>query len=140
MRMDLSVPPGISVFTLLLDADDITFLFLRKRKFYKGDKNDSALLAFFPKDLKFSIFKDIFFDRKPEGKTWICKTDEQDLPFECRNSKWTIQWTRGKKRILLLKSEDFTFNFKYSSFFPEINSDLFDIQIPENFKPISLIQ
>ena len=140
MRMDLNISPGISVFTLLLGTKDITFLFLRKREFYKGDKNNDALSAFFPKNLKFSIFKDIFFDRRPEGKSWICKTDKQGLPFECRNSKWTIQWTRGGKRDLFLKTADFTFNFKYSSFSPKINGDLLDIQIPENFKRISLTQ
>ena len=138
--MDLNIFHGIPVFTLLLDTKWITFLFLQKQEFYKGHKENSALLAFFPKDLEFSIFKDIFFDRKPEGKNWVCKVNEQNLPVNCQNSRWTIQWERGGKRGLFLKSEGFNFAFQYFSFSPEINDDLFDIQIPKNFKRILLLK
>ena len=140
LRMDLSIFHGIPVFTLLTENKEIIFLFLQKREFYKGHKVNNALSAFFPKDLKFSVFKEIFFDRKPEGKNWVCKVNEQNLPLRCQNLKWTIQWERKGKRGLFLKSSDFNFTFRYSSFSPEVNDSLFNIKIPENFKQILLLK
>lgn len=140
LRMDLSVFPEISVFTLLLSEKDITFLLPQKKEFYKGNKAQGMFSAFFPKNLKVSVFKEIFFDRKPREKHWICKVNKQNLPLECQNANWIIKWNRSGQRSLLLKSEDFNFTFRSSAFSSKVNEDLFNIKIPENFQKIFLMK
>ena len=140
LRMDLSIFHGLSVFTLLLNKENIILFFLREQEFYKGRNINGVLPYFFSKDLKFSVFREIFFDRRPKDKEWICTIDEQNLPLECQNSTWTIQWNRGNKKILYLKTVDFGFTFQYSSFSDEVNNNLFSIEIPENFKRTSLVK
>lgn len=140
LRMDLSVFPEISVFTLLLNEKDITFLLPQKKEFYKGNEEQGMLSTFFPKNLKVSVFKEIFFDRKPREKHWICKVNKQNLPVECQNASWIIKWERGGQRSLLLKSEGFNFTFRSSAFSSKVNEDLFNIKIPENFQKILLLK
>lgn len=140
LRMDLNIFHGLPIFTLLLNKKDVTFLFLRAKEFYKSRNINDVFPYFFPKDLKFSVFREVFFDRKPRDKQWICTVDKQNLPLECQNPTWTIQWKRGKRKTLFLKSTDFSFTFQYSTFSSGVNDNLFTIEIPENFKEISLVQ
>ena len=140
LRMDLSVSPGLSVFTLLFDKEEITILFLRKREFYKGRNISLILPALFSKFPGFAVFREIFFERLPKGDKWVCKTNKKNEPVECQNPLWLVRWERGKKRLFSIGSSEFTFVFQYFSFSSGIDEKVFAIKIPENFKPISLLK
>lgn len=136
LRMDLRASLGIPVCTILWDKDNITVLFLRKKEFYKGNNIKVVFPDFFPENFTPSLFKEVFFDRKPVGNTWSCKMDKTNLPVECQNSIWVIKWERDKKRLLSLKSADFHFTFQYSLFSFPVDDNLFAVKIPQDFKPI----
>ncbi len=140
LRMDLSVSPGLSVFTFLFDTKELTFLSLRKKEFYKGPVVHSGRALFFSKGLEFSVLREIFFDRRPEEKEWICKTDEKNLPLNCQNKIWTILWKRSPPRRLSFESADFKFLFQYFFFSSEVNKDMFNIEVPESFKQIDQVE
>ena len=134
LRMDLSISPGLPVFTLLLNKNNISLLSLRTKEFYDGNNINDVLPSFFPKDLKFSVFKELFFDRKPKGKQWVCEIKKENLPIKCQHQTWRILWKREKKRLLSLSNPEFEFSFQYYSFSSEADENLFDIKIPKNFK------
>ena len=140
LRMDLSVSPGLSVFTMFLDKSDVTFLFLKTKEFYKGRNTDDIPESFFPKNWDLFSFKTVFFDRKPENGKWICTTDKQNLPQKCKNKDWLIQWKRGKTRTISFESSNFYFSFQYFSFSPEVDDQLFSVKIPKNFKRVFFLK
>ncbi len=135
LRMDLSVFPASPAFSLLLsDAKELILLFLRKKEFYKGSVAKSPL--FFSKNLEFSLFKEVFFDRPPKGKKWLCKNDEKKIPLKCQNKTLVIEWIRGKNRLLSFRDLDFEFVFHYLSFSPEVKREMFSIKVPRHFKAL----
>ena len=140
LRMDLSVSPIVPVFTMLLDRSDITFLFLKTKKFYKSHNIDNIPESLFPKGWDLFTFKTVFFDRRPADKKWICKMDKNNLPQKCTNQDWIIQWKRKNKREVLFKKSDFYFTFQYFSFSPEVDEQLFFIKVPKEFKRVFFIK
>ena len=140
LRMDLSISPGLSVFTMFLDQSDFTFLFLKTKEFYKGHDTDNIPDSFFPKDWDLFSFKTVFFDRKPMNGKWTCEVDEKNLPQKCENQGWIVQWRRGKKREVSFKNSNFHFTFQYFSFSPEVDEQLFFIEIPKDFKRVFFLK
>ena len=140
LRMDVYASLGIPVFTMLWDKNNIIVLFLRRKEFYKGHDIKAVFPDFFPENFSPSLFKEVFFDRKPTGKAWTCRTDKENLPVECRDPVWVIKWERGKKRSLSLKSTDFHFTFQYSLFSFPVDDNLFSVKISQDFKPVFLLK
>ena len=133
LRMDLSVFPGSPAFSLFSDAKELILLFLKRKEFYKGSFAKSPL--FFSKNLELSLFKEIFFDRPPLGKKWLCQKDSKKLPLKCQNKTGVIEWRRGKNRLLSFRDLDFEFVFHYFSFSPQVEKETFVIKVPRHFQP-----
>ena len=137
LRMDLSVFPGGTAFSLLMDTKELIFLSLRKKEFYRGPPGSAVPPLFFAKKLSLSVLREIFFDRAPSGGKWRCKRDEKNLSLKCQKKTRVIQWGRGGGGFLSFRDFDFGFTFYYFSFSSEVEKEVFSIEIPKNFKALS---
>ena len=141
LRMDFLISFGVPVFLFLSEKKSITLLSLQTKEFYKGRSIQKAFPSFFPVNLDFSVFREIFFDRKPEGKQWKCEMSTAgNLPIKCEYKTWVIKWEREKKRLLSLEGTEFELVFRYLSFSSEVNDTMFTFKIPENFKQVLLLK
>ena len=155
-RMDLSLGPGVPVATLLLspkkadpkkstqkEPEQLKILFFQTKKFYEGPistfSKHKDIPSFFSK-LSMSTLQEVFFDKKPKGKNWLCEMDDKKLPLTCQDKFWTIKWQRGKKRLLSFKEKDFEFVFQYSFFSNQVEKSMFHIETPKNFRKLLLIK
>ena len=140
LRMDFSLSSNVPVFTLLLNKNQLTLLFLRKKEFYKGPVSSARFQStLFPIEELLSFMGDLFFDRPPQGPKWTCEK-EQGLPVLCHNQKWRVQWLRKGKRRFSIKKTDFALHFQYDFFSPEVDTTLFDMAISPHFRPVFLLK
>ena len=149
IRVDLSLPPGLSLVSLVLKGQDLTFLLLREKQFYRGQNPKGSSSGLFPQNLDLLVLQNILFDRPPvmekakgsKAGQWTCVEDAKKLPLECQNQIWKITWKREKdRRQLWLKSVDFDFAFRYFSFSSKVEDTEFALSPPKNFKRIFLLK
>ena len=136
--MDLSISPGVAIFTILFAKKEITILFLRKKEFYKGPHISPFLPPPLSKMPGWDIFKEIFFERAVKKDNWTCKVNEKNQIKSCQSPLWVVQWERKTKRGFSIENKEFTFNFKYLSFSSKVDEKVFNLPLPKDFKPISL--
>ena len=130
-RMDLSFSYGPTFLTLFWNKKETIFLFLREKKFYKGQGSS----GFLPKNLHLSDFKEAFFHRPPKSKKWVC--DKKVLPSQCQSGEWKLNWEKQKNYVVSLKGPDFKLIFRYASFSPKIDDTLWQVAIPPDFVVIA---
>ncbi len=136
LRIDLIASMGLPVMSLLSDGKQNTVVFFQIKRFYRGEKLQNVIKQFFDSPVSIGIFKDILFEKPPHNAIWQCQRGAANRWKQCVYQNTYIKWIRKKGKLLSIKSPGRIFTFHYSTFSPKVQSNMFDLKIPDHFKPL----
>jgi hypothetical protein len=144
LRAEVTGPMGISVATLAMNKDQISYALHLQKKFYHGVISDRSLGPLFQVRLHPRMLLYVLFDDPFPSSGWNCEKDEQGLVKECKSKtsdpaqQTTVRWmdrNGESKRIVILRADSEVQIF-VKSFSTKVESDpgIFTLTAPASYK------
>lgn len=144
LRAEVAATLGISVASLAIDKNKITYAVHTQKKFYQGLVSESALEPLLKIRMNPKILFYVLFDRPLPTPQWNCKLNSVGLPDECRWVKggYEITWSerREETKRISIRANEFELQILVKSFSPElptkVEKDLrfFTVDAPESYE------
>jgi hypothetical protein len=148
LRAEVAATLGVSVASLTINKNQITYAIHTQKKFYQGATSDRSLepllgVRMNPRVLFYALFDQIL----PES-TWNCQLSADGLPQVCKskNSDFKILWTErnGESKRVTIQRADFEIQVYVKSFTTELptkvqqDPSFFTITAPDSYKSYQL--
>lgn len=144
LRMEITGTMGISVASLLLKGDEISYAIHRQKKFISGIASEKALAPLLNVNLDPRWLYAIFFDEAIPEKNWSCQKGA-DLKIEkCIRAQdgFTIQWSErnGENKRVTLSNAKFELQVLVKNFMTKVQSPerAYSLSPPEGYKRYKL--
>lgn len=142
LRMDVTAALGHPVASLVLSGDQMTYVLIENKQYYKGNATASALKPVLSVPLDPKLLYNVMFDVPIEDKSWTCTKDNKGYLSECKDvaGEMTIKWSerKGRRRLINLDHSSGSIQINVSSFQPKVEdrAQLFELNPPKSFKSL----
>lgn len=142
LRMDVTAAMGHPVASLVLAGDQLSYVLIESKQYYKGAATASALKPILSVPMDPKLLYNIFFDLPVAEKSWTCSKDNKGYLVECKDgaSETTIRWgeRQVKRKLVTLDHASGTVQVNVSDFQPKVEdrADLFELTTPKTFRAI----
>ncbi len=144
LRMDVTGPMGISIASLLLKGDEVSYAIHNQKRFISGMASEKALVPLLNVNIDPRWLYNVFFDVPFLEKNWSCQKG-LDLKIEkCERlqDKFKIQWSerQGENKRVTLSNDNFEVQVLVKDFKTKVQSpeNAFTLSPPEGYKRYKL--
>lgn len=144
LRMDVTAAMGEHVASFLQSQQDIRYVIMREKKYFKSRATAGALKPILATPLDPRIVENILFERWPTNKEWTCTRDKKNFLAECKQTSTdlVIKWgeRKGERRTVFIQHPTADLQFNFYSFKPKVEprKNLFLLSPPKGFEVIEL--
>jgi hypothetical protein len=144
VRFEVSTSLGLSVASMLLKGQDISYVVKPWKKYYFGSANEDSLVPILKMNVDPRWFYNFLYEEPLQADGWNCVFDQGGLLETCINSdlNYTITWSdrEGKKKRVKVSSEKFEINLLVKDFktLVEAPEGAFVLQGPDDYRKIKL--
>lgn len=93
LRLDILTPLGAHVASLVMNKDEVSYILLKEKKFFKGKAKPQVLEPLISAPLDPHLFYNLLFDFPIADSRWECEKDEQNFLKLCKNSSENLEIT-----------------------------------------------
>lgn len=142
LRMDVTAALGHPVASLVLNGDQLTYVLIENKTYYKGPATASALKPVLTLPMDPKILFNVMFDLAIEDKSWTCTKDSKGYLTECKDlaAELTIKWSerKGRRKLVNLDHSTASVQINVSSYQPKVEArdKLFELNPPKSFKSL----
>jgi hypothetical protein len=140
MRMDVTSNIGTHVASFLLLGDEVQFLNIQEKSFYKSKASRDSLKRVLKIPIDPRQLYNVFFDISLVDKNWVCENDDRGYVKNCQD-KMTglkIEWIsrEGLKRTISLEHSNVSIQMSLYDFDSNVSDpeNSFHIKPPASFK------
>lgn len=139
LRVDVTTTLGIHLATFVMNNDNVTYVLVRDKKYFRGKPGPDIFKAVMPIPLDPRVMLDILFDLEPTVTGWQCQRDSANYLATCRNTEkaLSIEWKKrdANKRVLLVSHPEGEMQLFLSQFRSkvEVADGTFVLEVPSSF-------
>lgn len=145
-RAEISGTLGVSVASVLLNKEQLSYAIHRTKKFYFGTTSDQALKPVLRVHLNPKYLVNIFFDEAIEEPGWKCQKNQNHFVESCfrETDNFSILWSErnGENKRVFIKNDKFEMQIVVKSFQTKVQNreKAFELSAPNNYKSYKLIE
>lgn len=141
LRLDIYGPLGlINAGSLVYKDESFEALMPLKKQYFRGIANSKSIEQVLKSPIEPGLFVDLIFQRKPDGKSWICNTDAEGYVRDCNNraANINIVWKKNISKIdgqvVVTHNEgELDLNLKSSRSISALPAEKFVLRVPNSY-------
>ena len=142
LRLDVTAALGHPVASLVLEGDQLTYVLLENKQYYKGPATAVALKPILSLPMDPQLLFNVLFDVPITDKSWTCTKDNKGYLSDCKTvgGDLSIRWSdrKGGRKLIHLDHASGSAQINVSSFQPKVEDRprLFELIPPKSFKSL----
>lgn len=147
IRMEISGPFGISVASIVINEEKLSYLLPQEKKFFTGNMGPQSLKPVFSVAVDPHLFQKILFEKELDSQ-WKCEKDQDQFLKQCmhQSGQLKIIWSErnGHKKRVVISHSQYEMNLYFSTYKNQLPSkvqgekSLFELVPPSDFKTYKL--
>jgi hypothetical protein len=148
LRAEVSATLGLSVASLAINKNKVTYAIHTQKKFYQGVISDQSMGPLLQVKMNPRVLFYVLFDQPLPASAWNCRLSGDGLPETCesKNSDFKILWTErnGETKRVTIQRAEFEIQVYVKSFSPDLptkvqeDPSFFTITPPNSYKSYQL--
>jgi len=148
LRAEVSATLGVSVASLAIDKNQITYAVHTQKKFYQGALSDRSIEPLLKVRMNPKILFYVLFDRPLPSPQWVCRLTSSGLPEQCDLSghDYSVVWSEraNENKRITIRSSTFEIQIVVKAFSGTLptkvqkDPNFFTVTAPESYKSYQL--
>ena len=144
LRLEITGTFGVSVASVLLQGEQISYLLPQQKKFVSGNASPRSLAQLLHSEVNPKWFYAVFFDQPIKDSGWSCKAAEDHLVQSCENTGLgtKVVWSerQGERKRITISQNSREIQILVKTFQPKVQEPgtVFQLEAPEGYSRYKL--